>query len=428
MKKYINIKYIITISIFCAFLSMTQYFNIVLAANTNTDEKKTATKEKTTDAIEDRYDKLQKLEKQEKKIRNIINLKQKEQDVINAQVQKLASENANIEKNIEKNEEEIDKLTSDIERAKKEIEKKEQYIALQKKVLVKFLREKYQNFSDNTQYFTTLNIANANQITHRDNLNQATSGIGNYVKTIHDEQEKLKNEQTNLEEKTKRIKDAKYELEQRSDYLESSQNYKRVLASQVSVEEDKYQTKLSKVLEEQLSIQQEISSLATNQIGTFSLADLPSKKEADFEYPMKKPFKRTQGYGKTSFSGHYKGGMHNGIDLVAQGSQSILAPAKGKVKATGKMGRYGYGNWVAIDHGNGLTTLYGHMSRVKVSRGDKLKQGDKIGTMGSTGFSTGPHLHFSIFASSTFAVVESSSVKGVYIPTGATVNPDMYLQ
>ncbi len=424
IKKYQNIFLVITISLICVSLLMSHSFNVAFAAD---DEDTVKEDEQAEEAIEDRYDELEKLEKKEQKYRDIINLKQKEQDVINAQVKKLENENYKIEKDIEANEEEIDTLKSDIDRAKKEIQQKENHISLQKKVLEQFIREKYQNYSEGTQHFTLLDLTNTNQQTHKDNITHATGRVGDYVKTIHEEQERLKEDRDDFQDKANRIEDAKYELEQRSEHLESSQNYKRVLASQVNVEEDKYQTKLSKVLKEQLSIQQEISSLATNQIGTFSLADLPSKSEADFDYPVKKPYIKTQGYGKTSFSSHYKGGMHNGVDFVAQGSQSIIAPAKGKVKATGNMGRYGYGNWVAVDHGNGLITLYGHMSSVKVSRGDKLKQGDKIGTMGNTGFSTGPHLHFSVFADSTFAVVESSSVDGVYIPTGATVNPEMYL-
>ncbi len=420
-KTYNNIISTFIIGIFCVSFFMSQNFNFVYAA-----DDKTVAEEK-EEILDDKQDELEKLEKKERKYRDIINLKQKEQDIINAQIKKLDNENVKIEQNIEESEDEIQDLSSEIDRTKSEIEQKEDHISLQKKILRQFIQEKYQNYSKNTQHFTILNLANTNKNSHADNITHATDRVGEFVKTIHDEQQGLKDDQTKLETKSKRIKDAKYELEQRSEYLEGSKNYKRVLASQVNVEEDKYQTKLSKVLEEQLSIQQEISSLSTSQIGTFSLADLPSKSEADFELPVKKPFVRTQGYGKTSFSSHYKGGLHNGIDYVAQESKSIIAPAKGKIKAVGNMGNYGYGKWVAIDHGNGLVTLYGHFDSIKVSRGDKIKQGETIGKMGNTGFSTGPHLHFSIFAESTFAVVESSSVSGVYIPTGATVNPDRYL-
>lgn len=418
-----NILNIITLSVICASLLLLQGLYVALAA----DNKEKTTEEEKKAVIEDKNDDLKKLEKKEKKYRNIINLKQKEQDIINAQVKKLESESHKVQKTIEENEAEIKDLSNEIDRTKKEIEQKEGHISLQKTVLSQFLREKYQNYSKDTEYFTLLNIANNKSTSHRDNISHATDSVGRFVKTIHTEQQKLKEDQEKLEDKSKRIEDAKHELEERNDYIEGSKNYKRVLASQVNVEEGKYQTKLSKVLEEQLAIQQEISNLSTNQIGTFSLSDLPSRSEADFELPIKKPFVITQGYGKTSFSSHYKGGVHNGIDYVAQGSQSILAVADGKVKATGNMGRYGYGKWIAIDHGNGLVTLYGHFSSIKVDKGEKVKQGETIGKMGSTGFSTGPHLHFSVFAKTTFAVVESSSVSGVYIPTGATVNPSMYL-
>ncbi len=391
------------------------------------DDVSAADTSATTSAIDDATDELKQLQKKEEKYRDIIELKQKEQEIITAQINKIANENTKIEGSIKENEQEISKLTTDIERFKAEIEQKENHIALQKIMLEKIIREKYQYYSKDSMHFTALNIANTNQSLHKDSLDHASDQISDYVKKIHDEQEDMRDDQTNLEKKSQRISDAKYELEQRSNNLESSQNYKRVLAAEVSVEEDTYQTKLSKVLEEQLAMQQEISDLSTGQIGNFSLADLPDKGEAGFDLPVNEPFVKTQGYGKTSFSSHYKGGMHNGVDYVASGNQNIIAVADGKIKATGKMGKYGYGNWVAIDHGNGLITLYGHMSSVNVSRGEKIDQGDKIGVMGNTGFSTGKHLHFTVFAGSTFEVVESSSVKNVFIPTGATVNPGMYL-
>ncbi len=415
-----NLPNIIILFIICASLLLLQGLYIALAATQTPEEQK-------KDIIDDKQDDLKKLEKKEKKYRDIINLKQKEQDIINAQIKKLDTENYKVQQTIENNETEIVSLSSEIDRIKSEIQQKEKHISLQKTILKQFLREKYQNYSKDTEYFTLLDISNSENISHKDNIAHATSSVGRFVKTVNDEQRKLKKDQEKLESKSKRMQDAKYELEKRNEYLQGAKNYKRVLANQVNVEEGKYQTKLSKVLEEQLAIQQEISSLSTSQIGTFSFSDLPSKSDADFKFPLKKPFVKTQGYGKTSFSSHYKGGVHNGIDFVTKGSKNIIAPAGGKVKAVGNMGRYGYGNWVAIDHNNGLITLYGHLSSVKVSRGEKIKQGETIGKMGSTGFSTGPHLHFSVFAKSTFAVVESSKVSGIYIPTGATVNPAMYL-
>lgn len=386
------------------------------------------TEDPAKEALDDRYDELQDLAKKEQRYRDILDLKQKEKAVIAAQINRIDSESAQIEQNIKKNEEDIATLEQETDRIRNEITQKEQLIIIQKAVLSQFLRERYQDFtSDAIQQSAFLRLLDSDATIHDDRLSHASASLSDYVTQIYNAQEALKADQSDLEKRSQEIRDAKYQLEQRNEHLESSRNYKSVLATQVAVDESKYQNRLDKVLQEQLAIQQEITDLANNQVGNFSLADLPSRSKAGFAIPVEKPYVVTQGYGKTSFSSNYKGGLHNGIDYAARGNYDILAVADGTVKATGDMGKYGYGRWVAIDHGNGLVTLYGHFSSVKASQGKKVKKGDKIGTMGSTGFSTGTHLHFSVFAAKTFGITESSAVKNVFIPNGATVNPNVYL-
>ncbi len=84
--------------------------------------------------------------------------------------------------------------------------------------------------------------------------------------------------------------------------------------------------------------------------------------------------------------------LHGGGDLGAPGGTTIYAPADGVVVIAGVRG--GYGNTTVIDHGHSLATLYGHQSQILVSPGQIVKRGDPIGKVGSTGLSTGPHLHF----------------------------------
>ena len=86
---------------------------------------------------------------------------------------------------------------------------------------------------------------------------------------------------------------------------------------------------------------------------------------------------------------------HKGIDIGAAGGTPILATADGTVTYAG-WNSGGYGNLVIIDHGNGVTTYYGHCSRIYTSKGATVKAGDKIAAVGSTGNSTGNHLHFEI--------------------------------
>lgn len=89
-----------------------------------------------------------------------------------------------------------------------------------------------------------------------------------------------------------------------------------------------------------------------------------------------------------------KKAMHKGIDMAGWIKTEIYAPASGKVKRAGKNGSYG--NFIEIDHLNGFTTRYGHLNQVKVKKGQYVSEDFVIGLMGSTGRSTGSHLHYEV--------------------------------
>lgn len=106
--------------------------------------------------------------------------------------------------------------------------------------------------------------------------------------------------------------------------------------------------------------------------------------------------------GETTDSFGYRGNpfggggseFHPGQDISAPTGTPIVAPADGRVLEAGW--KNGYGQTVVIDHGNGLTTRYGHLSKIEVSVGQELKRGEQLGLVGSTGRSTGPHLHYEV--------------------------------
>ena len=106
----------------------------------------------------------------------------------------------------------------------------------------------------------------------------------------------------------------------------------------------------------------------------------------------------TSGFGKrvSPFTGQMS--VHEGVDIGAPFNTPVQSPAAGRVVVTGFDPRMG--NLVAIDHGYGMETQYGHMAKVLVKSGQKIRRGDVIGLVGSTGLSTGPHLHYHIKSNS----------------------------
>lgn len=113
--------------------------------------------------------------------------------------------------------------------------------------------------------------------------------------------------------------------------------------------------------------------------------------KSEFLWPV--PFTRKI----TSPYGNRDGGFHKGIDISCHGvyGTAIVASESGTVKIA-KYGNKGYGNYIVVDHGKGKQTLYAHCKELFVKPGQKVSKGDKLGSVGSTGDSTGAHLHFEI--------------------------------
>jgi murein DD-endopeptidase MepM/ murein hydrolase activator NlpD len=86
--------------------------------------------------------------------------------------------------------------------------------------------------------------------------------------------------------------------------------------------------------------------------------------------------------------------MHQGLDIAAPHGKEVFSPSDGTVVYAGLEG--GYGNVIVIDHGYGIKTRYGHLSKIVVKAGAKVKRGELIATVGNTGRSTGPHLHYEV--------------------------------
>ena len=112
-------------------------------------------------------------------------------------------------------------------------------------------------------------------------------------------------------------------------------------------------------------------------------------------YPLPYQCQVTDSYGYRIHPLTKKYSWHNGVDFGAAAGTAILAAKSGTVTTAAYSGAWGY--YVVINHGDGYSTLYAHQPSLSVSVGDYVTQGQTIGYVGSTGYSTGPHLHFTIY-------------------------------
>ena len=113
--------------------------------------------------------------------------------------------------------------------------------------------------------------------------------------------------------------------------------------------------------------------------------------------------------GRYGYRRYPRRGMHYGVDLTAPRGTPIKPASPGVVSYAGYQG--GYGKTVVIQHNNGISTKYAHMNRILVGKGKSVNRGTTIGTVGSTGFSTGPHLHFE-FKINNYPVNPDRHVRG----------------
>ena len=203
--------------------------------------------------------------------------------------------------------------------------------------------------------------------------------------------EKFKTEKQQLEDMKNVLESTKAELE--STKAEQETYAEELLKEQSALEEqkgdsDRYVASLRKT-EAQITAENEAAQLAKA-----SQSDYVGGK---FIWPCDLSVKRiSSGYGYRTYYiyGKKVTDFHRGIDIPSAVGTDIYAAQTGKVVIATK--HSSYGNYIVVDHGGGISTLYAHCSKLLVSVGDTVKQGDHIAEMGATGNVTGPHLHFEV--------------------------------
>jgi murein DD-endopeptidase MepM/ murein hydrolase activator NlpD len=267
-----------------------------------------------------------------------------------------------------------------------------------------------------------------NQIRFRENLQ---NGLFEAVEKIKFLKTEVETQKSKLEEAKGEYEDKKIELADKQALAGVKKSEKEGVLKVTKNTEAKFKVLVSETEKKQKDIQREIYELEDKLQYAFDPSLLPTARAGVLSMPAKGGV--SQGYGNVDDDSitrdFYK--FHNGIDIANPlFGTPIKAAADGKVIASGEA-PYAYGNWIVIDHENGISTLYGHLSVKKVSVGQVVKRGAVIGLMGGkpgtsgAGLSTGTHVHFTVYATNTF-MVQKSKISG-FLPVGASVNPMKYL-
>ena len=316
-------------------------------------------------------------------------------DALQQEIDLTKEEIATVEAYIERLQEQIDVKTTELEAAEKALEEKEELFAQTVRTTyeqgeISYL-EVLLNSSSFSDLLTRLEIVSAIMEDNQkvvDEYTAAKEDIEHKRDDLQDTQDEQKNYQENLNYK---VDDLAASEAQQAALQESLEAYK----AESEAEYDRIESEMQDVSNQIAELSRQAAANGSVPMGDGTLIwPTPSCTTTNSAY----------GYRVHPIYGTVK--FHAGEDIPAGYGAEILAAASGTVVTAGWVS--GYGNYTVIDHGGGLMTAYGHQSSFAVSVGDVVTQGQVIGYVGSTGNSTGPHLHFEVYVN------------------GATVDPKSY--
>ena len=277
-----------------------------------------------------------------------------------------------------------------------------------------------------------------------DNLETVRSSISQRVDSLNDLKVILERKRNTEESKRNELVSLKDQYSDQQQILTSNKREKDELLEETQSEEAQYQSLLAQKQAAKEQIVRELREFESELQFILDPNSIPTPGTKVFNWPVANPV-ITQLFGGTEFArrnAHVYGGRpyHPGVDFGAPRGTPIYAPLSGTVRAVGDTdvvpGCYSWGKWILIDHPNGLSTLYAHQSLNSVVPGQSVQTGDIIGYVGNTGYSTGPHLHFTVYVSEAVTVRQFNEIKTVTgcgaarTPVAATeayLDPMLYL-
>ncbi len=271
-----------------------------------------------------------------------------------------------------------------------------------------------------------------------DNLNRAQIAIQDNIKSLEHLKSELGVQKSSHETEQKKFIALNSQLADQKEIADQERQEQNSLLKDTKNQESNYKKLLADKEARKKQFEQEIEDYEAQLRAEIDPNSFPHPGTKVLAYPLNNVH-ITQHFGKTVDARRlYSSGTHNGVDFGTSPGTPIKSVADGVVVGTGDTDTAcrgaSYGKWVLIRHKNGLASLYGHLNLIKVKQGDSVESGDLIAYSGNTGYSTGPHLHLSIFVGSAVKVADlpsKSCAKAVFhlpvAPLNAYLDPEAYL-
>jgi murein DD-endopeptidase MepM/ murein hydrolase activator NlpD len=381
---------------------------------------------------------LQKIEQEIAQYQKELALVGSEKGTLEKAVRELDLSRNKLQAEIKETQKKIDIADAEIYALGKEIETTQEAIERNKKTLASTLQ--------NIDHLSNSSLVEM-LLSHK-TLSDAWDTVEAYTQLSHSLQEevfllqglkKQREEARIASEETKKILSSfETELSSERASLDTAKKEKDTLLSRTKNEEAEYKKLLQERINAQKEFEKQLLELESQLSFVLDPSSIPTAGKGVLRFPIDISFMNqcssrfatfgnnyciTQYFGDTEFSrtGAYNGRGHNGVDFGTPIGTKIVSSLGGVVVETGDTDYHNgvrtacqsYGKWVLVRHGNGLSTLYAHLSSIAVSAGQRVETGQFLGNSGNTGFSTGPHLHFTVFASEGVNVVLLGDVKPV---------------
>jgi murein DD-endopeptidase MepM/ murein hydrolase activator NlpD len=268
---------------------------------------------------------------------------------------------------------------------------------------------------------------------------ELSAAINQKTRTLVDVKTTLSIQKATYEEHKNVLLTLNQTLTGQKQLVDQTSAQKNSLLSETKNKESAYQQLLAERKKKKGELEAEMLDVEAKLQTIVDASKIPKQGKGILKYPLDNVI-ITQYFGNTPFSSKnpqvYNGSGHNGIDFGTKVGTPILAAAAGTVLGTGDTDTacngVSYGRWVLVKHNNGLSSLYAHLSVIQVKAGDVVGVRQQVGLSGNTGYSTGPHLHFTVYASDAVQITNyvskvcGTNMRMPIAPRAGYLNPLSY--